>query len=79
MRGAVSFSDLVTPFRYSSVVTQIDQRKQILPSFMALLVVHEDKNNNVSARDPEAQVIAEAIATFQYNNRMRARLGSTCA
>lgn len=27
-------SDLVTPFRYSSVMIQIDQRKQILPSFM---------------------------------------------
>jgi len=39
-----------------------------------LLVVQEDKTT-VSARDPEAQVIAEAIATFQYNNRTRARLG----
>ena len=39
-----------------------------------LLVVQEDKTT-VSARDPEAQVVAEAIATFQYNNRTRARLG----
>jgi len=29
----------------------------------------------VSLRDPEPQVIAEAIATFQCNNRIRARLG----
>jgi hypothetical protein len=36
-----------------------------------LLVVQEDKTA-VSVRDPEPQVIAEAIATFQYNNRTRA-------
>jgi hypothetical protein len=39
-----------------------------------LLVVQEDKTT-VSVRDPEPQVIAEAIATFQCNNRIRARLG----
>jgi hypothetical protein len=33
-----------------------------------LLVVQEDKHT-VSVRDPEPQVIAEAIATFQCNNR----------
>jgi hypothetical protein len=38
-----------------------------------LLVVQEDKTT-ISARDPEPQVIAEAIATFQCNNRTRARL-----
>ncbi|KAH9992749.1 hypothetical protein BJV74DRAFT_877853 [Russula compacta] len=43
-----------------------------------LLVVQEDKTI-VSARDPEAQVIAEAIATFQYNNRTRARLAVAIA
>jgi hypothetical protein len=26
-------------------------------------------------KDPEPQVVAQAIATFQYNNRSRARLG----
>jgi hypothetical protein len=34
---------------------------------MILLVVQEDKMNQ-SGRKPEAQVIAKAIATFQYNN-----------
>jgi len=43
-------------------------------SSAVVLVVHwqEDKTNlNV---DPEPKVIAEAIATYQYNNRFRARL-----
>ena len=43
-------------------------------SYTILLVVQEDKTT-VSARDPEPQVIAEAIATFQCNNRSRTRLG----
>lgn len=38
-----------------------------------LLVVQEYKAT-ISTRDPEPQVIAEAIATFQCNNRTRARL-----
>ena len=38
-----------------------------------LLVVQEDKIA-VSPHDPEPQVIAEAIAAFQWNNRNRARL-----
>jgi hypothetical protein len=37
-----------------------------------LLVVQEDA---ASVCDPEPQVIAEAIAAFQFNNRTRARLG----
>jgi hypothetical protein len=41
-----------------------------------LLVVQKDKTT-VSACDPEPQVIAEAIATFQCNNRIRARLGES--
>jgi hypothetical protein len=41
---------------------------------MILLVVQEDKTN-FSLADPEPQVIAEAIATFQYNNRKRKELG----
>ena len=39
-----------------------------------LLVVQEDKTS-LSTRDPEPQVIAEAIATYQCNNRVRTRLG----
>jgi hypothetical protein len=39
-----------------------------------LLVVQEDKTT-ISNRDPEAQVIAQAIAAFQYNNRVRSRIG----
>lgn len=39
-----------------------------------LLVVQGDKTAD-NVRDPEPQVIAEAIATFQCNNRTRARLG----
>ena len=33
------------------------------------------RKNTVSVHDPEPQVIADAIATFQCNNRIRARLG----
>ncbi len=39
-----------------------------------LLVIQEDKTV-ISAKDPEAQVIAEAIAAFQYNNAARVRNG----
>jgi hypothetical protein len=38
-----------------------------------LLVVREDKTA-ISVRNPEPQVIAEAIATFQWNNNIRANL-----
>jgi hypothetical protein len=41
-----------------------------------LMVVQEDKDI-LSARDPAPQVIAEAIATLQYNNRIRARAGQS--
>jgi len=41
---------------------------------MILLVVQEDKTIQ-STRVPEAQVIAEAIAAFQYNNVKRLDLG----
>ncbi|KAF8810672.1 hypothetical protein BYT27DRAFT_7221898 [Phlegmacium glaucopus] len=40
---------------------------------MILLVVQEDKTT-FSSSDPEPQIIAEAIATFQHNNRKRADL-----
>ena len=39
-----------------------------------LLVVQEDKTA-FSSSDPEPQIIAGAIATFQHNNRKRADLG----
>jgi len=39
-----------------------------------LLVIQQDKTVN-STKDPEPQVIAEAIAAFQYNNLARHRLG----
>lgn len=39
-----------------------------------LLIIQEDKTA-ISSRNPEMRVIAEAIATFQYNNRVRARAG----
>ena len=41
---------------------------------MILLVVQEDKMA-FSSSDHEPQIIAEAIATFQHNNRKRADLG----
>jgi hypothetical protein len=41
---------------------------------MILLVVQEDKAAS-SSSDPEPQVIAEAIATFQQNDRKRENLG----
>jgi hypothetical protein len=37
------------------------------------LLIQEDKSH-ISISDPEAQVIAEAIAAFQHNNRVRQRL-----
>jgi len=37
---------------------------------MVLLIIQEDKTNT-SLQSPEAQVIAEAIGAFQYNNRIR--------
>jgi len=40
---------------------------------MILLVVQKDKTA-FSSSDPEPQIIAEAIATFQHNNRKRADL-----
>jgi hypothetical protein len=40
---------------------------------MILLVVQEDKTA-FSSSDPEPQIIAEAIATFQHNNRKRVDL-----
>ena len=40
---------------------------------MILLVVQEDKTT-FSPSDPEPQIVAEAIATFQHNNRKRADL-----
>lgn len=39
-----------------------------------LLVIQEDQTV-VTARNPEAQVIAEAVATFQFNNAARDRYG----
>ncbi|PBK85186.1 hypothetical protein ARMGADRAFT_565846 [Armillaria gallica] len=39
-----------------------------------LLVIQEDKTV-ISAKNPEAQVIAEAVAAFQYNNAARDRIG----
>ena len=48
----------------------------IQESSTILLVVQEDKNT-ISIHDPEPQVIAEAIVTFQYNIRTRARLGQS--
>ncbi|KAK0473602.1 hypothetical protein IW261DRAFT_686001 [Armillaria novae-zelandiae] len=40
-----------------------------------ILLVQEDKRNVEEAGDPEAQLIAEAIATFQSNNKKRALTG----
>jgi len=39
-----------------------------------LLIIQEDKTG-FSQKDPEAQVIAEAIAVFQYNNLSRDQAG----
>ncbi len=40
----------------------------------SLLIVQSDKNA-LSSRDPEPQVVAEAIAAFQQNNRKRTSVG----
>lgn len=39
-----------------------------------LLILQQDRNQ-VSSEDPEAQVVAEAIAAFQSNNRNRVQHG----
>jgi hypothetical protein len=40
-----------------------------------ILLVAQEEKPTIIARGPEPQVIAEAIATFQRNNRTRAQLG----
>ena len=46
-------------------------------SSAVLMVVHWQEDKNTVSVDPEPQVIAEAIAAFHFNNRIRARLAET--
>jgi hypothetical protein len=75
-RGTLLRSRYAIPLTISGETNWLAQTDVCLVhgSSTILLVVQEDKTA-VSARDPEAQVIAEAIAAFQHNNRNRTRLG----
>ena len=70
-RGLLLRSRYAIPLMISGDPKQLAQTDVCLVqgSSTILLVVQGD------VRDTEPQVIAEAIATFQYNNRIRARLG----
>jgi hypothetical protein len=75
-RGTILCTRYVIPFTVcgdSSKATKTDICLVHLNS-MILLVVQEDKTSQ-SLLKPEAQVIAEAIATFQHNNEKRFSIG----
>jgi hypothetical protein len=77
MRGLLLRSHCSIPLVVQSYSTGLLQKAAqtelclVQGSSTILLVVQA----TVGVRDPEPQVIADAIATFQCNNRIRARLG----
>ena len=75
-RGTLLRSRYAIPFTISGDSSRSAQTNVCLVhgSSSILFIVQEDKDT-ISGKDPEAQVIAEAIATFQYNNRARKQMG----
>ena len=75
LRGSLLRSHYVIPLLISGDQTRSAQTSVCLvqgrSGIILIPMVHEDK----TTVDPEPQVIASAIATFQYNNRIRARFG----
>ena len=78
-RGIILRSRYVVPLLTcgdSNRSEQIDTCLIQCPSTIILLAVQEDKEV-LNVHEREAQIIAEAIATFQYNNRIRTRSGES--
>ena len=76
-RGTLLRSRYAIPFMISGdtgCVAQTDLCFMQEGSSTILLIIQEDKTV-FSSKDPEAQVIAEGIAAFQYNNAARDRAG----
>jgi len=75
-KGTLLRSRYAIPFLISGDTGRVAQTDLCLiqGSSTILLVIQEDKSI-FSHKDPEAQVIAEAIAAFQYNNLNRDRAG----
>ncbi|KAK2464024.1 hypothetical protein APHAL10511_003968 [Amanita phalloides] len=75
-RGTLLRSRYAIPFMISGDTGRIAQTNICLfqGSSTILLVIQEDKSA-ISNKDPEAQVTAEGIAAFQYNNAARDRAG----
>lgn len=76
-RGTLLRSRYAIPFMISGDTGRVAQTDLCFMqegSSTILLVIQEDKTV-FSGKDPEAQVIAEGIAAFQYNNAARSRAG----
>jgi len=75
-RDCVLRSRYAIPLHICGELTQTAQTDICLVHHAStiLLIVQEDKTR-LSAKDPEPQVIVEAIAAFQMNNRNRNQLG----
>jgi len=75
-KGTLLRSRYAIPFLISGDTGRIAQTDLCLiqGSSTILLIIQEDKTG-FSQKDPEAQVIAEAIAAFQHNNLSRDRAG----
>ncbi|RDB22092.1 hypothetical protein Hypma_011101 [Hypsizygus marmoreus] len=75
-RGTLLRSRYAIPFMISGDTGRVAQTDLCLVhgSSTILLVIQEDEPL-ISSKNPEAQVVAEAITTFQYNNAARDRSG----
>jgi hypothetical protein len=75
-RGLALRTRHIIPFSICGDITKVAQTDVCLLDrrSMILLVLQEDKTI-FNRSDPEAQVIAEAIAAYQYNNRKRQQMG----
>ena len=75
-KGTLLRSRYAIPFLISGDTGRIAQTDLCLiqGSSTILLIIQEDKTG-FSQKDPKAQVIAEAIAAFQYNNLSRDQAG----
>ncbi|THU97505.1 hypothetical protein K435DRAFT_583757, partial [Dendrothele bispora CBS 962.96] len=75
-RGTLLRSQYAIPFAICGDTTRTAQADVcLMHGTSAILLVFQGDKTEISSRDPEAQVIAKAIATFQYNNRARSRAG----
>jgi hypothetical protein len=65
------------PFLISGVVSNAETDVCVLGKNDGSLLFLQENKTLCSRKDPEPQVIAEAIAAFQENNRLRFRMGSS--